>query len=55
MFLQYGDVFTSILFGRRMTVSLGPKGNNFVTGGKLADLSAEDAYTVRLCVYANSR
>lgn len=48
IFLQYGDVFTFILFGRRMTVSLGPKGNNFILGGKLADLSAEDAYTVCL-------
>lgn len=29
-----------------MTVALGPKGNNFVLGGKVAHLSAEEAYTV---------
>jgi sterol 14alpha-demethylase len=44
--LQYGDVFTFILLGRRVTVALGSKGNNFVLGGKAAQLSAEDAYTV---------
>ena len=29
-----------------MTVALGPAGNNFILGGKVANLSAEDAYTV---------
>lgn len=43
---QYGEVFTFILFGRKVTVALGAKGNNFVLGGKVAHLSAEDAYTV---------
>ncbi|EJD06923.1 lanosterol 14-alpha-demethylase [Fomitiporia mediterranea MF3/22] len=42
---KYGDVFTFILFGRRMVVALGPKGNNFVTGGRVSQLSAEEAYT----------
>ncbi|KZT42137.1 cytochrome P450 [Sistotremastrum suecicum HHB10207 ss-3] len=42
---KYGDVFTFILFGRKMTVALGPKGNHFVTGGKLSEVSAEEAYT----------
>ncbi|PAV16228.1 lanosterol 14-alpha-demethylase [Pyrrhoderma noxium] len=42
---KYGDVFTFVLFGRKMTVALGPKGNNFVTGGKVAQVSAEEAYT----------
>ncbi|THH06448.1 hypothetical protein EW145_g4083 [Phellinidium pouzarii] len=42
---KYGDVFTFILFGRRVTVALGPKGSNFVLGGKLAQMSAEEAYT----------
>ncbi|KAF8348812.1 lanosterol 14-alpha-demethylase [Amanita rubescens] len=42
---KYGDVFTFILFGRRVTVTLGPKGNNFVLGGKSTVLNAEDAYT----------
>jgi len=39
-------VFTFILLGRKMTVALGTAGNNFILGGKLANLSAEDAYTV---------
>ncbi|KAI5116400.1 hypothetical protein M0805_005868 [Coniferiporia weirii] len=42
---KYGDMFTFILFGRRVTVALGPKGSNFVLGGKIAHLSAEEAYT----------
>jgi sterol 14-demethylase len=42
---KYGDVFTFILFGRRVTVALGAKGNNFVLGGRSTNLSAEDAYT----------
>ena len=29
-----------------MTVALGSAGNNFILGGKVANLSAEDAYTV---------
>ena len=31
-----------------MTVALGSAGNNFILGGKVAYLSAEDAYTVRV-------
>ena len=50
MIEKYGDVFTFILFGRRMTVALGERGNNFVTGGKVAHLSAEEAYTVCVCL-----
>ncbi|KAI0280835.1 cytochrome P450 [Russula aff. rugulosa BPL654] len=42
---KYGDVFTFILLGRKMTVALGSAGNNFILGGKVAYLSAEDAYT----------
>ncbi|EDR08390.1 uncharacterized protein LACBIDRAFT_234769, partial [Laccaria bicolor S238N-H82] len=42
---KYGDVFTFILFGRRVTVALGPRGNNFILGGKSTVLNAEDAYT----------
>ncbi|KAL0954309.1 hypothetical protein HGRIS_003308 [Hohenbuehelia grisea] len=42
---KYGDVFTFILFGRRVTVALGPKGNNFILGGKSTVFNAEDAYT----------
>jgi hypothetical protein len=43
---QYGDVFTFILFGRHMTVAIGPKGSNLILGGKLSEVSAEAAYTV---------
>lgn len=53
-FLKYGDVFTFILFGRRVTVALGPKGNNFVLGGKSTVFNAEGAYEVcftYLCPY----
>ncbi|KAF3937641.1 hypothetical protein ABW19_dt0209394 [Dactylella cylindrospora] len=42
---QYGDCFTFILLGRRMTVALGPKGNEFIFNGKHSDLCAEEAYT----------
>ncbi|KAF9071065.1 cytochrome P450 [Rhodocollybia butyracea] len=42
---KYGDVFTFILLGRKVTVCLGPKGNNFVLGGKSTVFNAEDAYT----------
>lgn len=45
-FLQHGDVFTFTLLGRKVTVALGAKGNNFVLGGKSTAFSAEDAYTV---------
>ncbi|KAF9048601.1 lanosterol 14-alpha-demethylase [Panaeolus papilionaceus] len=42
---KYGDVFTFILLGRRVTVAVGPKGNNFILGGKSTVFNAEDAYT----------
>lgn len=42
---QYGDVFTFILLGRKMTVALGPKGNDLILNGKLNQVSAEEAYT----------
>ncbi|WWD17499.1 hypothetical protein CI109_101940 [Kwoniella shandongensis] len=42
---KYGDLFTFILMGRRITVALGPKGNNLSLGGKISQVSAEDAYT----------
>ncbi|KAJ3475810.1 hypothetical protein NLI96_g11590 [Meripilus lineatus] len=42
---KYGNVFSFILLGRRVTVALGPDGNNFVMGGKHTQLCAEDAYT----------
>ncbi|KAL8785608.1 MAG: hypothetical protein Q9213_003262 [Squamulea squamosa] len=43
---QYGDVFTFILLGRKVTVYLGPKGNQFILNGKLKDLNAEEIYSV---------
>lgn len=42
---KYGDVYAFMLFGRTMTVYLGPKGHEFVFNAKLADVSAEDAYS----------
>ncbi|KAI0068684.1 lanosterol 14-alpha-demethylase [Artomyces pyxidatus] len=42
---KHGNVFTFVLLGRKMTVALSSKGNNFIFGGKVANLSAEDAYT----------
>ncbi|KAL0573351.1 Lanosterol 14-alpha-demethylase [Marasmius crinis-equi] len=42
---KYGNVFTFVLIGRRVTVALGPQGNNFVLAGKGTTFSAEDAYT----------
>lgn len=45
---KYGDLFTFILMGRRITVALGPKGNNLSLGGKISQVSAEEAYTVSL-------
>ncbi|KAL8709813.1 MAG: hypothetical protein Q9225_007394, partial [Loekoesia sp. 1 TL-2023] len=43
---QYGDNFTFILLGRRVTVYLGTKGNQFILNGKLKDLNAEEIYSV---------
>jgi sterol 14-demethylase len=33
------------MLGRKMTVALGPKGNNLSLGGKVSHVSAEEAYT----------
>jgi len=52
--IKYGDVFTFILFGRHVTVSLGTQGNDFVLGGKSVVLNAEDAYTVSI-IYKYSK
>ena len=41
---KYGDVFTFILLGRKMTVCLGTKGNEFILNGKLKDANAEEIY-----------
>ncbi|CCF57563.1 hypothetical protein KAFR_0C05720 [Kazachstania africana CBS 2517] len=42
---KYGDIFSFVLLGRVMTVYLGPKGHEFIFNAKLADVSAEAAYT----------
>jgi cytochrome P450 len=42
---QYGDVFTFILLGKRTTVYLGVKGNEFILNGKHQDLNAEEIYS----------
>ncbi|KIV92274.1 hypothetical protein PV10_06729 [Exophiala mesophila] len=41
---KYGDCFTFGLLGMKVTVYLGPKGNNFILNGKLKDLNAEEVY-----------
>jgi len=43
--LQYGDVFTFVLLGKKTTVCLGTKGNDFILNGKLKDVNAEEVYT----------
>ena len=43
---KYGDVFTFILLGRKVTVYLGSKGNQFILNGKLKDVNAEEIYSV---------
>lgn len=42
---KYGDVFTFILLGKKTTVCLGTKGNEFILNGKLKDVNAEEVYT----------
>ncbi|KAF7312456.1 Lanosterol 14-alpha-demethylase [Mycena indigotica] len=41
---KYGNVFTFVLLGRKVTVALTPKGNNFILGGKSIAFNAEEAY-----------
>ncbi|KAK9478284.1 cytochrome P450 [Lipomyces japonicus] len=41
---KFGDVYTFVMLGRKITVALGPKGNDFVLNAKLSHVSAEDAY-----------
>ena len=42
---KYGDVFTFVLLGRKVTVCLGTKGNEFILNSKLKDVNAEEIYT----------
>ncbi|KAK5699256.1 Lanosterol 14-alpha-demethylase [Elasticomyces elasticus] len=41
----HGDVFTFILLGKKTTVCLGTKGNDFILNGKLRDVNAEEIYS----------
>jgi sterol 14-demethylase len=41
---KHGDIFTFILFGRKMTVYLGLDGNEFILNGRLQDVNAEEIY-----------
>ncbi|OMH83707.1 Lanosterol 14-alpha demethylase erg11 [Zancudomyces culisetae] len=40
----YGDYFTFLMFGRKMTVCLGVDGNYFVFNARHSSVNAEDAY-----------
>ncbi|MCJ1464703.1 Sterol 14-alpha demethylase [Pseudocyphellaria aurata] len=42
---KYGDIFTFVLLGKRTTVCLGAKGNEFILNGKLSHVSAEEIYS----------
>lgn len=42
--VQYGDVFTFVLLGKKTTVALGTQGNDFILNGKIRDVNAEDIY-----------
>ncbi|KAL8949318.1 MAG: hypothetical protein Q9222_004557 [Ikaeria aurantiellina] len=42
---QYGDIFTFVLLGKKTTVFLGTKGNEFILNGKLKDANAEEIYS----------
>ncbi|KAF2456671.1 eburicol 14 alpha-demethylase-like protein [Lineolata rhizophorae] len=42
---KYGDVFTFILLGKKTTVCLGTKGNDFILNAKHKDLNAEEIYS----------
>lgn len=41
---KHGDIFTFVLLGKKMTVCLGPEGNEFVLNGRVSDVNAEDIY-----------
>lgn len=38
-------MFTFVLLGKKTTVCLGVKGNDFILNGKLKDVNAEEVYT----------
>lgn len=42
---KYGDIFTFVLLGKKTTVYLGTKGNEFILNGKLKNLNVEEIYS----------
>lgn len=42
--LQFGDIFTFVLLGKKITCYFGLDGNEFVLNGKHSDLNAEEIY-----------
>ncbi|KAE8354520.1 cytochrome P450 [Aspergillus coremiiformis] len=42
---KYGDIFTFVMLGRKITVYLGIQGNEFILNGKLKDVNAEEIYS----------
>ncbi|KAH8698259.1 14-alpha sterol demethylase Cyp51B [Talaromyces proteolyticus] len=42
---KYGDIFTFVLLGKKTTVFLGTKGNDFILNAKLRDVCAEEVYS----------
>lgn len=42
---QYGDIFTFVLLGKKTTVYVGTKGNDFILNGRIRDVCAEEIYT----------
>ncbi|KAL4886983.1 cytochrome P450 [Aspergillus karnatakaensis] len=42
---KYGDIFTFVLLGKKTTVYLGMKGNEFILNAKLKDVNAEEVYS----------
>ncbi|KAF2422625.1 14 alpha-demethylase [Tothia fuscella] len=42
---KYGDVFTFILLGKKTTVYVGTRGNDFILNGKLSHVNAEEIYS----------
>lgn len=42
--MQFGNVFTFILLGKKTTVYVGPEGNEFILNGKAKDVNAEEIY-----------
>lgn len=44
--MQFGNVFTFVLLGKKTTVYVGPEGNEFILNGKAKDVNAEEIYGV---------